>query len=62
MNKFNFCLTTFSSPRLGCYVENLCREFSLVQVDGSISSFVCTVLDGHSGTACSHALAWVALD
>lgn len=37
-------------------------NLGFIQVDGSISSFVCTVLDGHTGSACSHALAWVALD
>ncbi|KAL7056498.1 hypothetical protein AAHC03_020721 [Spirometra sp. Aus1] len=37
-------------------------NLGFVQVDETISSFVCSVLDGHSGSACSHALAWVALD
>ncbi|CAL8092542.1 unnamed protein product [Calicophoron daubneyi] len=34
----------------------------LTQVDGVVSSFLFTVLDGHIGTACVHALAWAILD
>ncbi|KAL3310367.1 hypothetical protein Ciccas_011068 [Cichlidogyrus casuarinus] len=33
-----------------------------VQVDGVVSSFLFSVIDGHSGPACSHTVAWALLD
>ncbi|KER29517.1 hypothetical protein T265_03891 [Opisthorchis viverrini] len=37
-------------------------NIGLTQVDGVVSSCLFTVLDGHSGTACVHTLAWAILD
>lgn len=32
------------------------------QIDGDFSHFFFSVIDGHSGWSCSHALAWIVLD